>query len=146
MRMIGKGTLLWIPAVLFVLSATAHATVLPNFRPGLWEFERTVNDPAAPGGPQTMKAQKCVDPKVEMQSQNRMLKQIGCTVTPLTQMGQVYHFKATCRFPNGSLGTSVTDLTYESDSAYSAKIESEGMSRGGKTHEELRAKRIGDCQ
>jgi hypothetical protein len=61
-------------------------------------------------------------------------------------VGQVYHFKASCHFPNGGHGTSVTDLTYESDSAYSAKIESEGMSRGGKTHEELRAKRMGDCQ
>src|SRR5262245_10682946 len=104
-----KETALWTLMILFGLSLTARAAELPDFRPGLWQFDRTVEDPAVPGGPQKLQAQKCVDPKADMQKQNQMLKQLGCILTPLTQTGQVYHFKASCKFPNGGHGRSVTD-------------------------------------
>src|SRR5882724_10204707 len=66
------------------LAPAAMAAELPAFRPGLWEFKRTVEGGR---GPQTLANQKCTNPTEDMKKGRQSLAGVGCTFTPLTQSG-----------------------------------------------------------
>jgi hypothetical protein len=69
----------------------------------------------------------------------------GCQFSDVARAGNVYRYTATCA--QGGQITSRQVLTAQGDSAYTVRIESEGVMAGqtGKTKEELVAKRLGDC-
>jgi len=127
----------------FSFIARSQAEVKPSFKPGMWEFHQVSHG----SGGRTVDLKKCTDPWKDMQAANAKMKKRGCEISPTTQSGNVYHFSATCPMPDGTKGTSTTDLTYESDSAYTAKIASspELVEMTGSSKLEITAKRTGDC-
>ena len=137
-----------VPARFAVLLAAtlaagpAAADDWPTLRPGMWEFNRTIEKPGSPGKPQTMQTKKCMNPSDDMKKQNEMLTRGGCKLSPITRAANVYTYSATCQL-QGAAGTSKSVLTVESDSAYTIRVDSDFG--GEPTRELLRAKRVGDC-
>ena len=121
------------------LAPAAMAAELPTFRPGLWEFKRTVEGGR---GPQTLANQKCTNPTEDMKKGRQSLAGVGCTFTPLTQSGSSYTFTADCLI-QGVKRQSKSVITVASDSAYTVDVEAH--QGGASTKEHLVARRIGDC-
>jgi hypothetical protein len=85
---------------------------------------------------------ECTDPTADQKDQQTMLTEAGCLFTPLTQTGKTYRYSATCKM--GGMSTkSDSVLEAESPEAYTITVDS--TVDGSKTHEVLRARRIGDC-
>ena len=128
-------------AVLLASSVgTATAADWPTFKPGNWTFERTMTGP----GPTSEKLSRteCTDPTADQQEQQAMLSEAGCRFTPLTQSGKTYRYSATCKMA-GMTTQSDSVLEVESAEAYTITVNS--VVDGSKSHEVLRARRIGDC-
>jgi len=126
----------------FGSASAAAADQLPNFRQGLWEFDRT-----AAG--QRMHTTQCTTPSEDMKLQNEMIeKRGGCKMSPLKHTGSTYTFSADCSMstPQGPVAFKSTSvMTVESESAYKIEVTtSGGPVPGGK--ELLTARRIGDCK
>lgn len=126
---------------LLALASTARAEELPNFRQGLWQFERS-----AAG--QKMHTMQCTSPSQDMKRQNEMIeKRGGCKMSPLKHSANTYTFSADCTVPapQGPVTFKSTSvMTVESDSAY--KIEVTTSDASGPTGKELlTAHRVGDC-
>jgi hypothetical protein len=85
---------------------------------------------------------ECTDPTADHKEQQAMLSKAGCQFTPLTQAGKAYRYSATCKMA-GMTTTSDSVLEVESAEAYTITVDS--IVDGSKTHEALRASRIGDC-
>jgi hypothetical protein len=85
---------------------------------------------------------ECTDPTADQKEQQAMLTGAGCKFTPLTQSGKTYRYSATCRMA-GMTTQSDSVLEVESAEAYTITVDS--IVDGSKTHEVLRARRIGDC-
>ena len=66
------------------------ADTLPEFRPGLWEFRRSVD--GGGGKPAALTTQKCTDPTADMQKKTESLITAGCKPTPVTKNGNRYSF------------------------------------------------------
>jgi Protein of unknown function (DUF3617) len=136
-----------VAVAVIAVAATAGAHELPAFKKGNWSFERTVDDPAHPGTPQTISTQKCTDPTADWKRQNAKLTQIGCRFSAGEKDGNRYTFLAHCRIQgrdgNTTNAHNTTVITVESDEAYSLTID--GEVNGVATHEKLAAKRLGDC-
>ena len=71
-----------------------------------------------------------------------MLAKAGCQFTPLAQDGKIYRYSATCKV-GGMSSRSVSVLDVESAEAYTVTVNS--TVNGKKSHEVLRARRMGDC-
>ena len=119
----------------------ALATDWPVFRPGQWQFDRTMNGTGP--APQKISTAECVDPTADQKEQQAMLAKAGCQFTPLTQSGKTYRYSATCKM-GGMTTTSVSVLTVASAEAYTITVDS--TTDGSKSHEVLRARRVSDCQ
>jgi len=134
-----------LPIWLFSARA-ALADSYPSIQPGLWHFHRTVEDSTKPGKPMVLDKEKCGDPLADMKAMHDKLVKMGCKFSPTSQSGNVYHFSLSCDLPQVK-GTSITDLRYESPTAYEAEITFSALVSGTptKTHEVLTAKRLGDC-
>lgn len=126
-------------AALLPLTATA-ADTLPQFRPGLWEFRRSVD--GGDGKPAELTNQKCTDPTADMQNKTTTLIAAGCKPTPVTKTGNLYSFSLTCSLQGVDVETKSL-ITYESDSAY--QVDAESKQDGNATREQLFARRIGNC-
>jgi hypothetical protein len=124
----------------FALALPAHAQDLPQFRKGMWEFDRTVD--AGTGRPQALKSQRCTNPTDDLRKQNAMLEQVGCKASEVTHSGNTYSFSADCNV-NGVAVQSKSVITVESDSAYRVNVESKQGPQS--TKETLVARRVGDC-
>ena len=112
----------------------------PEFRKGMWEFTRTVDDGA--GKPQTLNRQKCTSPSEDMRAQRASGAKMGCKASPVAKSASTYTYTVTCEI-KGTTVESTSVMSVESDSAYRIDIQSKG---GGKsTKEQLVAKRTGDC-
>lgn len=125
---------------LMTLGSVGRAEELPNFRKGMWEFNRTITD--ASGQTNTIVMKKCINPTDDMKKQNAMHTKAGCKLTPLTRSGSSYSFSSQCNI----LGISVQSksvISVDSDAAY--RIDVESQEDGAKTKERLVAKRIADC-
>jgi hypothetical protein len=123
-----------------LLTGTAAAAELPVFRPGLWEFDRTVNG-------QKVASKECLDPTARMKAQNAKLEQSGCSFSPMEKAGATYTFTSECamKMPGGKAlrSSSKSVMTVESDSAY--RLQVTGTLAGEPSSEQLVARRIGEC-
>ena len=119
---------------------TATAADWPTFKPGNWTFDRNMKGP----GPTSEKLSRteCADPTADQNEQQSMLTGAGCQFTPLVQSGKTYRYSATCKMA-GMSTKSDSVLEVESAEAYTITVDS--IVDGSKTHEVLRARRIGDC-
>jgi len=127
-----------------MLAVVAGAQEPPTFRKGLWEFTRSVEGSGQPKS--TLSKKVCTSPTEDMLRQREQGAKGGCQYSGVSRAGNIYRYTAACPIPNGKV-TSKSVLTAQGDSAYSIKIESEGVMGGqtGTTKEELSAKRLGDC-
>ena len=126
-------------AALVPLPAGA-ADQLPVFRPGLWEFRRSVD--GGDGRPAELTNQKCTDPTADMQQKSATLIAAGCKPTPVMKNGNLYSFSLKCNL-QGVEVESKSLITFESESAY--QVDAESKQDGKTTRERLFARRIGNC-
>jgi hypothetical protein len=121
-------------------TSVALAADWPVFKPGNWTFVRTMTGAGAPATPVTRT--ECTDPSADQKEQHDKLSKSGCQFTPLTQSGNTYRYSATCKM--GAMAMkSDSVLVVESAEAYSITVDSEVG--GQKSHEVLKARRVGDC-
>lgn len=127
-----------------MLAVVAPAQEPPTFRKGLWEFTRTVEGTGQPKS--TLTRKECTSPTEDMRQGREQGAKAGCQMSDVARAGNTYRYTATCALQGGKI-TSKQVLTAQGDSAYTVKIESEGVMGGqsGATKEELVAKRLGDC-
>jgi len=125
---------------LATLGSVSGAQELPNFRRGMWEFNRTIGD--ASGKMQTMTTKKCTNPTDDMRKQNDMLTKAGCKFSAGTRSGSSYSFTSQCNI-QGIAAQSTSVISVDSDTAYKVNVESQQGE--AKTKELLVARRIGDC-
>ena len=131
----------------FVLAASVLASAtavgaedLPQFRPGLWEFKRTIEELKQGVKPPPLNLQECVDPTASLKKHKETP---GCKFSPMTRTGDSYSFTADCQTDRGRL-RSKSVITVESDSAYRLRVESQVGEQ--QVTELLVARRIGECQ
>jgi Protein of unknown function (DUF3617) len=127
-------------AVGTALTALA-AEQLPAFKPGLWEFKRSVE--SGDGQPATLTNQKCTSPTDDMNKKTVAMAESGCQPSPVSRSGNFYTFSLKCTIQGVPI-ESTSVITFESDSAYKVDVESK---QGDKTtREQLSARRVGECR
>ena len=129
-----------LAALLAFSTSSALAADWPVFKPGNWTFDRTLT----PTGslPEKVSRTDCTDPTADQKAQRAMLAKAGCQFTPLVQSGKTYRYSATCKMAGMTI-KSDSVLTVDSAEAYTITVDS--VVDGARTHEVLRARRIGDC-
>jgi hypothetical protein len=125
---------------LATLGPVCRAEELPQFRKGVWEFNRTMAGPS--GRTQTVATKKCTSPTDDMKKQNDMLAKAGCKFSAVTRSGSSYTFTSQCSV-QGVSAQSKSVISVDSDAAY--KVDVESQQGGEKIKEILVARRIGDC-
>jgi hypothetical protein len=120
----------------------AMADDLPILRKGMWEYNRSVEDSAAPGKPTNINNKKCADPTANMKKMNEAIAKQGCKFSPIARSGNTYTFTTECQ-AQGAAMQSRSVITVENDSAYKINVTSTAGARS--TKEILVAKRVGDC-
>jgi len=113
---------------------------LPVFRPGLWEFKRSVD--GGDGRPATLTNQKCTSPTDDMNAKTESMAQAGCQPSPVTKNGNMYSFGLKCTIQGVAI-ESRSLITVINDSAYEADVDSK--QGNATTREKLVARRIGNC-
>jgi hypothetical protein len=129
-----------LTALLALSTSIALAADWPVFKPGNWTFDRTMTPTGSM--PEKVSRTDCTDPTADQKAQRAMLAKAGCQFTPLVQSGNTYRYSATCKMA-GMTVKSDSVLTVDSAEAYTITVDS--TEDGVKTHEVLRARRIGDC-
>ena len=125
-------------------ASLAAAEELPVFRHGMWEFRRSLLEGEGADRPQLLSSKKCTNPTADMKKQNEMLtRDGGCTFSPVARSGHAYTFTSDCTMRGVALHGK-TVITVESDSAYTATIETRQDGKLVST-ETLKAQRTGDC-
>lgn len=127
-------------AVMACGATVALAADWPDFKPGQWQFDRTIE--GAGPQPQQLSKVECIDPTEQNRKQRAMLTQAGCQFTPVVEKGSTYTYSATCKI-GGMTSTSRSTLVVDGKEAYTVTVDSE--TNGAKTHEVLTARRLGDC-
>lgn len=135
-----------LAAALSIPSAFAAKNDFPRLKQGEWEFVRKSAN--APKNAQDLAVKECLDPVASMREQNAIMVKAGCTFDPPRIEGRTYTYLARCDIPNVGKSVARSVLTYESDSAYTVAVESEGEMNGKpmKIAETLIAKRVGNCK
>lgn len=127
-------------ALAFAPLLIATAADFPTLKPGLWRFERTIEGAGAK--PEKIETTDCVDPGLDQKQQLEMLTKAGCKFEPVVQSGNTWRRKSTCKM--GSMtSTSESVTTADGPDAYTVTVDS--VTNGEKSHEVLRARRVGDC-
>jgi hypothetical protein len=117
------------------------APELPQFKPGLWEYRRTVaNGPSAK--PQVSTLRKCVDPTAEIRSKMSMLKTRNCQFTPLSKKQDQYVSSWTCPSPTGPIR--FRDVLIVKDLAHYENV-SEVQTAQNVSQQKIEATRVGEC-
>ena len=122
--------LISLTALLALSTSIALAADWPVFKPGNWAFDRTLTP--TDSKPEKVSRTECTDPTADQKAQQAMLVKAGCQFTPLVQSGRTYRYSATCKMA----GMTIAE-------AYTITVDS--TEDGVKSHEVLRARRIGDC-
>lgn len=117
------------------------AEQLPDFRPGLWEFKRSVD--AGDGKPATLTNQKCTSPTDDMNRKTETMATSGCQASPVSRSGNIYSFSFKCTI-QGVPVESRSVITVTNESAYKVDVETRQGSRTSR--EQLDARRVGDCK
>jgi hypothetical protein len=129
-----------LTALLTLSTSVALAADWPTFKPGNWTFDRTLTPTGST--PKKISRTDCTDPTADQKAQRAMLARTGCQFTPLVQSGKSYSYSATCKMAGMTI-QSDSVLTVDSAEAYTITVDS--TEDGVKTHEVLRARRVGDC-
>jgi hypothetical protein len=126
---------------------SAAETVVPPMKQGLWEYQRSIQG-AAKEVPAESKYRRCTNPSRDFERQGSMLAQAGCTFHFATTAADTIDRVATCLTSDGSMMRNRTWLHVADGGEFSARIESGGMlgDSSAKSVEELKGKRIGDCE
>jgi len=112
---------------------------LPAFRPGLWEYRRTL---MRSGGPQVSTTRKCTNPGAEMREKMTELKKKNCQFAPLRRSNEHYISSWICQTSAGA--TRFRDvLTATDDSSY--QDVSETHSAQHVSQQKIEARRLGEC-
>ena len=134
---VGRGSLLL--GSLLGATLAAAAAEMPQFRHGMWEYERT-------SGGNRYAAKECGDPAQAMRANNASLEKIGCRFSPVTHEGSTYTFTSECaiKLPSGVYSSRTRSvLTVQGDSAY--RLEVRETRQGSTTEETVVAHRVADC-
>lgn len=129
-----------IAASLLAATFSAAAAEMPEFRQGMWQYERSF-------GGNRYEAKECGDPAQAMRANNASLEKLGCRLSPLTHEGSTYTFTSQCalKLPSGVYSSSTSSvLTVESDSAY--RLEVRETRQGRTTEETIVAHRVANCR
>jgi hypothetical protein len=121
-------------------SSPAFAADWPVFKPGQWQFDRTIESKGAK--PQKISKTECIDPTADQKAQRDMLKQAGCEVSPPTRNGTTYSYSTTCQV-KGKTTASQSVLDATTAEAYTLTVQT--ATDKARFREVLNAKRIGDC-
>ena len=121
----------------------AAPDAVPTFKPGLWEYQRTLLS-AANAAPQKSSFSRCSDPSQEIRQKLAAMKQKGCTFTPLNAARRD-RYVSTWKCPSTAGGTLVirNAVTVKSDRSYQDVNEIRTADRV--TRSLVVANRIGDC-
>jgi hypothetical protein len=137
------GTLILLLASFCVASSDdARAEDLPVFRPGLWEFTRSMDDNSGMYRQTKFTRQKCAAPTADLRKASEKMSAQGCSQSPLLRIGDSYEGTSTCQV-FGIQMESHTVLTAAGDGAYRRVTTARGEK--GSTTEEITARRLGDC-
>ena len=117
------------------------AEQLPDFRPGLWEFKRSVD--SGDGKPATLTNQKCTSPTDDMNRKTQSMATSGCQASHVSRSGNIYSFSFKCTI-QGVPVESKSVITFENESAYKVDVQSKQGTRTSR--EQLDARRVGDCK
>jgi hypothetical protein len=132
---------LLIASLLAAGMGSALAADWPAFKPGRWQFVRTMEQAGAKPEEQVT-TERCFDPVAENRKQRDMLTRAGCKFSPLVQDGSKYRYSADCNM-GGMRSSSNSLLDATSDEAYTITIDS--VMGTVRTHEVVTARRLGDC-
>jgi hypothetical protein len=128
------------PATPAVFPAADTAAVeLPSFRPGLWEYRRTL---MRGGRPQVSTTRKCADPGADMREKMAQLRKKNCQFAPLRQSKERYTSSWVCQTPAGAMRFRDV-LTATDDSSY--QDVSETHTAQHINQQKLEARRLGEC-
>lgn len=118
---------------------------LPAFRPGWWEYSRTVTTTRGRGRPQTTTVKKCSDPSQEFKEKQAQLSRRGCRFSPLSRQDREYHSNWNCP---GTDGLIIFDdvLTVFNELSYQDRSEIRYIPQSSRTSTSLiTAKWLGRC-
>lgn len=141
---------MWFPLImLLVYTSAAPAEEFPALRPGLWEYQRTIQRSDQAWIPKDITERVCGDPSDMLQKQTEAFTQRGCIITTeQTDTANTYRLTADCTTKQGQKVRSQSVTTFEGDSLYTSVIDSSGWLTGVPVQfaERVHAKRIGDCE
>lgn len=120
----------------------AYAEELPAFRPGLWEFNRSMEDNSGMYRQTRFTRQRCADPTADLRKTRAKMAVQGCSLSPLSGTGDFYEGTSTCEAPRSRMESHIA-LTAAGEDAYRLAITSRGEK--GSTTEEITARRLGAC-
>jgi hypothetical protein len=120
----------------------AYAEGLPAFRPGLWEFNHSMEDNSGMYRQTRFTRQRCADPTADLRKTRAEMSAQGCSLSPLSGSGDFYEGTATCQAPRSRMESHIT-LTAAGGDGYRLMVTSRGEK--GSTTEEITARRLGDC-
>jgi len=120
-------------------AADTAAVELPSFRPGLWEYRRTL---MRGGKPQVSTTRKCANPGAEMLEKIAELKKKNCQFGPLRRNNEHYISSWICQTPAGAMRFRDV-LTATDDSSYQDVSETHTAQQI--SQQKLDARRLGAC-
>ena len=120
-------------------AADTAAVELPSFRPGLWEYRRTLMQG---GRPQVSTTRKCADPGADMREKMAELRKKNCQFEPLRRAKEHYISSWVCQTPSGAMRFRDV-LTATDDSSY--QDVSETHTAQHTSQQKLEARRLGEC-
>ncbi len=129
------------PAAAPAQAASASDLGLPSFRPGKWQYQRSVIS-ATGGTPRRGTISKCGDPSEELRNKLAQLKQQGCRFSSTTHAGNSYSTTWTCPAHGGVLLMSQV-ITVTSESSYEDSNEARFQDQVTRT--KIVATRVGEC-
>lgn len=133
-------TVLASAAILTCAFSTALADDWPTFKPGLWQYDRTIEGMGP--SPQKISRKECADPTGDQKAQRARLATVGCQFSPIARTGTTYRYTATCKMAGE---TTISNSVPEFQGAEAYRLTVDSTTAGQKTHEVLVARRMGDC-
>ena len=122
-------------------AAVTAAVELPNFRPGLWEYRRTLMRGGSARA-QVSTIRKCSDPGADMREKMAALKKKNCQFAPLRHTKDHYISSWVCQTPTGAMRFRDV-LTAKDENSY--QDVSETHTAQHISQQKLEATRLGEC-
>jgi len=123
------------------LTADSAAAELPSFKPGLWEYRRTLVTGDS-GKPQTSTIRKCADPGADIREKMVQLKKKNCQFAPMRRNKDRYVSSWVCPTVSGPMR--FRDVLIAKDATGYQDV-SETRSGQRVTEQKIEAVRLGEC-